>query len=99
MNTKPVRPPNRMTLAETESGSAYRIVAIQGRGCAEHLLRMGLSEGAVVECVHNLHRGPVVVRYGRTGVAVGRGMAHRVVVELVDHVQGRRGTGGLVHGR
>jgi Fe2+ transport system protein FeoA len=72
-------------LAQTRPGGRYRIVAVQDQRCAEHLLRMGLVEGTIVDCVRNLYRGPVVVRCGRARMAVGRRIAEQVLVRDVSY--------------
>jgi Fe2+ transport system protein FeoA len=89
--------PRCITLANARNSLAYRIVSIGGRNCREQMLRMGLSEGCKVECITNLYRGPVILRCGRTDIAIGRGMAERIMVEPVaTTVAGRKG--GVRHG-
>lgn len=69
-------------LAQGEDGV---IAAISGgRGMQHRLRRLGLAEGQTVRKLSALAMGgPIVVRVNRTQVAIGRGMARRVLVEPV----------------
>ncbi len=59
-------------------------MAIQGgRGMQTRLRRLGLSEGQVVRKLSALAwGGPVVVLVNRAQVAIGRGMARRILVRV-----------------
>jgi ferrous iron transport protein A len=68
-------------LASMPQGSRARVVAVYGGpGLRTRLMEMGLSHGSIVEVVNN-NRGPVLVRVRGVIVAVGRGMASRILVE------------------
>jgi len=69
-------------LTELESGREATIVAIQGgRGLQSRLRGMGLVEGQRFRKLSSLALGgPVVVRIHRAQVAIGRGMARRILV-------------------
>jgi len=69
-------------LAYLPRGSKARVVDIvgPGRGLRERLMQMGLVPGAVVEVLEN-SRGPVLVLVEGVRIAIGRGMALRVLVE------------------
>jgi Fe2+ transport system protein FeoA len=43
-----------------------------------------MGEGASIECVLTLPGGPVVLRVGRQEIAVGRGLARRVLVDVTE---------------
>lgn len=63
------------------SGSRARVINIDsGYGLRTRLLQMGFTPGAIVEIVDNT-RGPVVVRVRGVTIALGRGMASRIIVE------------------
>jgi len=68
-------------LARDEMG---RITAIQaGWGLQQRLRRLGLAEGQMIRKLSDLALGgPVVVLVNRAQVAIGRGMARRILVRL-----------------
>lgn len=69
-----------MMLSQLGISEMARITAIQGgRGLRQKLLLRGLFEGKVVRVVSNY--GPVTVEADRSVVAIGRGMAQKIVVE------------------
>jgi ferrous iron transport protein A len=68
-----------MGLTQLRAGETARIVAIEGgRGLKQKLLLRGLFEGKLLRVVSN--RGPVTVEIDRSIVAIGRGMAQKIVV-------------------
>ena len=72
-----------VTLDQMKKGSRGRIVSVLGgRGVAVKLSAQGLNPGMKVEKVSALRGGPVVVRVGRTQVALGLGLARKVLVEV-----------------
>ena len=69
-----------MMLNQLGIGGMARIVAIGGgRGLRQKLFLRGLFEGKVVRMVSNY--GPVTVEVDRSVVAIGRGMAQKIIVE------------------
>jgi ferrous iron transport protein A len=69
-------------LTDLAKGQEGIIVAIQaGWGLQQRLRRLGLSEGQVIRKLSALALGgPVVVLVNRAQVAIGRGMARRILV-------------------
>lgn len=71
-----------LTLAEVRPGTRVRLARTTvGRGLLRRLSDMGLRLGTEVEVVHRHGGGCVVVAHGSTRVALGGGMAAKVVVE------------------
>jgi len=69
-----------MMLSQLGTGETARIVAIAGgRGLRQKLFLRGLFEGKVVRVVSNY--GPVTVEVDRSVVAIGRGMAGKIIIE------------------
>jgi ferrous iron transport protein A len=71
-------------LTEMARGEEGMIVAVEGGwGFRQRLARLGLSEGQVIRKLSEVALGgPVVVLVERAQVAIGRGMARRIVVRL-----------------
>ncbi len=68
-----------MALTQLRIGETAKIVAIEGgRGLKQKLFLRGLFEGKVVRVISN--HGPVTVEVDRSIVAIGRGMAQKIVV-------------------
>lgn len=67
-------------LNEVEPGEQGKIITIEGgRGLRQKLFLRGLIEGKVVRILSSY--GPVTVEVDRSIVAIGRGMAQKIVVE------------------
>jgi len=68
-----------MVLTQLRIGEKARIVAIGGgRGLKQKLFLRGLFEGKVIRMVSNY--GPVIVEVNGNIVAIGRGMARKIIV-------------------
>ena len=69
-----------MPLALASPGEKVRIQSIQGGGkAARHLADLGLTVGSEVEVI-SANGGPMVVAVRGSRVALGRGVAHKVMV-------------------
>lgn len=69
-----------MMLNQLGIGELASIVAVEGgRGLRQKLYLRGLFEGKVVRMVSNF--GPVTVEVDRSVVAIGRGMAQKIIVK------------------
>ena len=69
-----------MVLSQLGIGELARIAAIEGgRGLRQRLYLRGLFEGKVIRVVSNY--GPVTVEVDRSVVAIGRGMAQKILIE------------------
>lgn len=73
-----------MPLSMLTPGRGAVIAQIRGtgRGMARRLSAMGIVVGANV-MVLSAQNGPLLLRVGESRIALGRGMAHRVMVEEV----------------
>lgn len=68
-----------MVLTQLRIGEKARIMAIGGgRGLKQKLFLRGLFEGKVIRVVSNY--GPVIVEVNGNIVAIGRGMARKIIV-------------------
>ncbi|MEM0016997.1 MAG: FeoA family protein [Candidatus Korarchaeum sp.] len=74
----------RVPLSSLRPGERGRIISlIGGWGAISRLREMGVLPGEVVEVVSNSF-GPVVIRVKGATFAIGRGLASRVLVEVVS---------------
>jgi ferrous iron transport protein A len=68
-----------MSLTQVKTGKTAKIVSIEGgRSLKQKLFLRGLFEGKVVRVVSN--NGAVTVEVDRNVIAIGRGMARKIVV-------------------
>ncbi len=72
-----------ISLAALKKGRAGRVLAVQGgMGLARRLESMGIRPGVlVVKESNSFLKGPVMIRVGQAQVALGYGMASRILVE------------------
>ena len=75
-----------ITLAGMKKGQAGRVLAVQGgMGLARRLESMGIRPGVlVVKESNSFLKGPVTIRVGNAQVALGYGMASRILVETSE---------------
>jgi len=75
---------NEMTLDRMSNGQKGIIVNINGgNSLINRLAALGIMKGKKVTKVSNMiMRGPVTVEVGQTRIAMGHGMAGKVVVEV-----------------
>jgi ferrous iron transport protein A len=68
-------------LTELPKGSKVKVVDIvAGKGLGNRLLQMGLTPGTIVEIVEN-SSGPIILSVRGVTIALGRGMASKILVE------------------
>ncbi len=73
-----------VTLRQMQSGQSGKVVEIQGgHGLVNRLSALGVRPGKRITKVSSmLMRGPVTLQSGHTRMAVGFGMANKIIVEL-----------------
>jgi ferrous iron transport protein A len=73
-----------VTLRQMQSGQSGKVVEIQGgHGLINRLNALGVRPGKRITKVSSmLMRGPVTIQSGNTRIAVGFGMANKIIVEL-----------------
>ena len=75
----------QLTLARMQTGQSGIVVQVSGHGVIRRLGALGLRPGLRVTKVNSsFMRGPVTVQFGNTQVAIGFGMASRIVVEPIE---------------
>ena len=70
-----------MPLAMASAGEKICIVKFaSGRGMCQRLSSMGLNVGSEVEIIKKGFQGPLLIEAGDTRLAIGAGMAHKIIV-------------------
>ena len=79
----------QVSLAQMRAGQSGRIVRIiGGRGLVYKLESLGIREGEEIKKVSGQWmRGPVLLQHGHSQVALGFGMASRVLVRITGDSQ------------
>ncbi|MBW1741180.1 MAG: ferrous iron transport protein A [Deltaproteobacteria bacterium] len=73
-----------MPLAMACAGERVRIVMLAGgRGMHQRLASMGLNVGSEIEVIKKGIPGPFLVSAGDTRLAVGAGIAHKIMVSPI----------------
>ena len=74
----------QIPLSQMEVGQSGIVIQIQGgHGLANRLSALGIRPGQRVTKVSSMFmRGPVTIQAGNTQVAIGFGMARRILVEI-----------------
>jgi len=73
-----------VALRQMQSGQSGKVVEIQGgHGLVNRLSALGIRPGKKITKVSSmLMRGPVTIQSGNTRIAVGFGMANKMIIEL-----------------
>jgi ferrous iron transport protein A len=74
----------QLTLAEMRTGQTGTVVGVLGgHGLMRRLDALGIRPGRkVTKLSSTLFRGPIILRVDNTQVAVGFGMARKIIVEV-----------------
>jgi len=72
-----------ITLAKLKANHKGRVLdVLGGRGVADKLMSLGVYKGKeILKLSHIGLRGPVVIKVGRTILALGHGIAEKIVIE------------------
>jgi len=74
-----------MPLMMLQPGRRARVIQVQGgRGLTRRLASMGILPGVVVSLVRGGPGGPAIVDVQGSRFIIGRGMAHRVMVQELN---------------
>jgi ferrous iron transport protein A len=71
-----------MTLADVKRGDSFNIKYIPDPLVRAQALRFGISEGAKLVCGEKIPGGPVIIKRNLQEIAVGRGLARQILIEL-----------------
>lgn len=84
IDAPPVGDCSRCTLADARVGERFIVTNVGDDQARITALRFGMAEGACVHCTTRIPAGPIVLRSGRQEIAVGRELAKRIEVRLVE---------------
>jgi ferrous iron transport protein A len=77
---------NRLTLLDPAANKRARVVAVQGGwGVSRRLAQLGIHPGDIITVLrHGAFGGPVLIEIHGYQVALGRGVAARILLEEVQ---------------
>ncbi len=71
-----------MPLAMVQTGKTVRLVAVEaGQELQSRLAEMGMVPGIQLKVIQNSSNGPFIVGVKDSRIMLGRGMAHKILVE------------------
>jgi ferrous iron transport protein A len=77
---------DNIALANLKAGEKAEVIRLHGGyGFVRRLQEMGLVPGQIIEVVRNTPVGPVEVSVLGTHLAVGRGIASKIIVRPLHH--------------
>lgn len=84
ISAQKIKSDNLVRLSEMKEGSAGKVAFVMaGRGATQRLADMGMTKGAEVKVIRSSHYGgPVTVLIRGCSLAVGRGLASKVFVQV-----------------
>jgi ferrous iron transport protein A len=69
-------------LSDIENGCKVRLAAIDSAlSVSRRLMAMGMLPNVELEVINNGHPGPFLIRVRGTRIALGRGLAHKIMVK------------------
>lgn len=76
---------SRLSLVQLKHNQKAKVVDIVGGvGIRQRLLSLGIYPGREITKISQFAlRGPVTIKVGRTTLALGHGMAEKIIVELI----------------
>ncbi len=76
-----------MPIAYVNQGEEVKILDIAGgQGVYKRLMEMGIYPGASVKIISNTGGGPIIIGVKDTKIALGRGMAMKIIGEPIKKV-------------
>lgn len=73
-----------MTLDKVKRGQVFKILAIPSDSIRAQAIRFGIAEGEIVSCAEIIPAGPVVLKKNMQEIAMGRGIAKTINVQLIS---------------
>ncbi len=76
--------PNVIPLSQAPTGSKVRVInVVGGKYRVQKIFDMGLTPGVEAFVRQNIYYGPVIVDVRGVTIAVGRGIAEGILVEII----------------
>ena len=76
---------NRIPLTEAPKRKVIRLISISGnRGITQRLAELGLTLGTKIKIIQD-SGGPLIIEVRNSKIALGRGMAEKLIVELIEY--------------
>jgi len=75
----------QMPLAMVAPRESVKVVSIRaGRGLTQRLADLGLTPGVRLTVISGLMSGPVIIELRGSRLALGHGVAHKIMVQRAD---------------
>jgi ferrous iron transport protein A len=82
--------PKVISLTTIKENAKVKIASLGGGTvCKSKLTAMGFHVGLLIKIIHNEHKGPVLVEAKGIKIALGHGMANKILVDNVSETTQR----------
>lgn len=73
-----------MTLSNAKVGESVRLLSVRGgTHIRRRLADLGLNTGMTVKIINGIESGPMILSVKDSRLAIGRGMAEKIIVERI----------------
>ncbi|NLL70832.1 MAG: ferrous iron transport protein A [Epulopiscium sp.] len=72
-----------MTLSNVQPGETIEILSIPDETVRVQAIRLGIYEGAHIQCSDKISRGPVILRRRMQEMAIGHELAKQIKVRVI----------------
>ena len=74
---------NHIPLSKAPLNKPVTVISIPDSSVRTQLIRFGISVGTRIKCFQRLPVGPLMVKYYKQEIAIGRKIADQIIIETV----------------
>ncbi|NLP47152.1 MAG: ferrous iron transport protein A [Epulopiscium sp.] len=72
-----------MTLSNVQPGEMIEIISIPDEKIRVQAIRLGIYEGAHLQCADKISNGPVILRRKTQEMAIGYGLSKQIKIKVI----------------
>ncbi|NMA85328.1 MAG: ferrous iron transport protein A [Epulopiscium sp.] len=72
-----------MTLSNIRPGEMIEILSIPDENVRVQAIRLGIYEGAQIQCTEKVSAGPIILKRRMQEIAIGHGLAEQIKVKII----------------
>jgi Fe2+ transport system protein FeoA len=73
--------PTQIPLSKAPLNKSFTVISIPDSSVRTQLIRFGISIGTKIKCFQKLPSGPLLVKYYKQEIAIGREIADHIIIE------------------
>lgn len=74
-----------MPLSKAPLHKPLTVVSIQDEAILSQMIRFGISPGSQIRCYQKIPFGPVMIRFYKQEIAIGRDLADQILISTNSH--------------